>query len=125
MYIPAEWTNFESVKTEKVVSPIDKLRSKNISIGSVSDLLKMRLVVDALLNPPACLDRSANASVCKEETIRAIEIATSGRKKGATVDGVVRARDKRTGGPNSAARKNVSQVNRSGAAKSKRRRTSR
>jgi hypothetical protein len=49
MYIPAEWTNVGSVKTKEVVSSIDKLRSRNISSVSVSDLLRMRLVVDALL----------------------------------------------------------------------------
>ena len=124
MYVPAEWTSFRSVKTEKTVSPVETLRSRNISFGSISDLLHMRLIVDALLNPPACLDHAANASECKEEKIRATEAATSRREESATANGVARTRSRRTGGPNSGARKNLRQGNRSDAARSKRRRTS-
>jgi hypothetical protein len=125
MYVPAEWTSFGSVTTDNAVSPIDKLRSKNISIGSVSDLLRMRLVVDALLNPPVCLDHAANASMCKEEENSAIEAATSRRKESAAANAVARDRSKRTGGPNSSAHESLNQVNRSGAANSKKRRTGR
>jgi hypothetical protein len=124
MFVPAEWTDIGSVKTEKADSPIDKLRSKYISIGSVSDLLRMRLVVDALLNPPVCLDHAANASEYKEEMIRAVEATTTSRRKdGATADGMARTRSKRTGGPDSSSRENFNQVSRSDAARSKRRRT--
>jgi hypothetical protein len=124
MYVPAEWTSFRSVKTDKTVSPVEKLRSKNISIGSISDLLHIRLVVDALLNPPACLDHAANASECKEEKIRAIEAATSRREDSATANSVARTRSRRTDGPNSGAGKNLKQGNRSDAARRKIRRTS-
>ena len=55
MYVPAEWTNVAAVKTKEADNYIDKLRSENISIGSVSDLLRMSVVIDALLNPPVRL----------------------------------------------------------------------
>ena len=92
MYVPAEWTNLGSVNAEKSSSSICKPQPRNISIGSVSDLLRLRLVVDALLNPPVCLDLAASESVCKEEKNRAIEVATSRGKKSATADGVARTR---------------------------------
>lgn len=125
MYIPAEWTNFGSAKSDDDAGRhSEKLRSKNISIGSVSDLLRMRLIIDALLNPPVCLDHAANASKGKEESNRAIETSTSRRKGVATTNGVGGARTGRAGGAGSNSRKNLSQVNRSDAPRSKRRRTS-
>ena len=125
MYVPAEWTDLGSVKAEKTSSSIHKQPPSNISIGSVPDLLRLRLVVDALLNPPVCLDHATSESVCKEEKNRAIEVATSKGKKSTTANGVARTRSRSTGKPNSGTRENIGQVSRSGAKRSSRRRTSR
>ena len=121
MYVPAEWTNVAAVKTKEADSYIDKLRSENISIGSVSDLLRMSVVIDALLNPPVCLDHAAKGSERKEELNGATEAATSGRKGRATANGVVRTPSRSASEPNSNARKSLSQVGRNDANTNKRR----
>ena len=123
MYIPAEWTSFGSFESQRGDSSIREPQPRNISIGTVSDLLRLRLVVDALINPTVCLDHAASESVRMEETNRANEIAASRRNKGATADGVARTRSGSTGKPNSGARENVGQVGRDDAKKSRGRRT--
>jgi hypothetical protein len=112
MYVPAEWTNLAAGRNEKESTFLDKLRPKDISIGSVADLLYMRVIVDALLNPPVCLDHAANESTSKEKKNDAVETAISRRKGRATARGVASVRYGRPDSGDSGDRKNVSQNNR-------------
>lgn len=123
MYVPAEWTDFGTAERNRAGLSMDNLRLKNICIGSVSDLKRMRRVVDSLLNPPMCLDHAVSGCDTEEGDNRAIEAEPSGRKACATTSSVARSRSGRPNSIGSSARESTDQGSRGNErAKKKRRR---
>jgi hypothetical protein len=124
MFVPAEWTNVGADESKRV-RVTGQLHSKSICIGSVSDLLQARTVVDALLHRLVCLDHAPSGSKCKEADGHPIEATASGREVGDTTGGMVSARPGREGGLRSSTRESDGQGNRGDTTGNKKRRSRR
>lgn len=119
MFIPAEWTNFGRRDQSINVCVTDRAQPKNICIGSISDLLQARVVVDGLLKRQMCLDHTPY-QVKKEAVDNAVEARSSGSETSDTASGVARTRSGRASGIHSSAGANDDQGNREKAAGNKR-----
>ena len=123
MFVPAEWTNVRENEQSKTDRGDVGLRSRSICIGSISDLLQMRTVVDALLRQTMCLDHALSGPIYKEADNHAIETAASGGQVDGTASGVVPSGAGGSGGIHPSASKSASKGNRGNTKGKTKRRT--
>ena len=95
MFVPAEWAN-SGRKENEAANESDQSRSRHtcIYIGSVSDLLRTRKVVDGLLNRQMCLDHEPDNSMRRADGYAA-ETEASGIN-GGTASGATKTDSGRT-----------------------------
>jgi hypothetical protein len=95
MFVPAEWTICQAEENE-TASASNRHRSKcaRIFVGSLSDFIRARKVVDGLLNRQVCLDHEPDNSIRRTDCYAA-ETGASGINQG-TASGAAKAEPGRT-----------------------------